>query len=183
MLKCESIQSQISAYLDREMPLWKLQLIRWHLKQCPNCAHEALRIQQTDKILRQLDPVKASDSFLPEVMRQVSTICEDEKRQIPLMRRILRRLESSVAWTSYRFRTRTRPYAAAAALFVVMTIASAATLYHPRRPLLPLDNTPMLAQSKTNKSVVLVEFEIVSIDQFPKPHLTLDRQASSRTNP
>ena len=45
MLKCENVLPQLSAYVDREMPLWTIQLIQWHLKRCPSCAHEAMRLR------------------------------------------------------------------------------------------------------------------------------------------
>jgi anti-sigma factor RsiW len=91
MLKCESIQSEISAYLDREMPLWKIQLIKWHLGQCSTCAHEVMRIRQTDEILHRLDPVKTSDDFVSDVIRRASEVCASEKLRTSLIHRICRR--------------------------------------------------------------------------------------------
>ncbi|MCZ6680213.1 MAG: hypothetical protein O7E52_23525 [Candidatus Poribacteria bacterium] len=183
MLKCESIQTQQSSYLDREMPMWKVGLIQWHLKRCPTCAHEVIRLQQTDRMLRELDSVKTADRFLSDVMRQVSTISVNEKQQSPLLRRLLRRLDASFAWARYRLQTRARPYAVATALVLVMTAASVVTLYQPRWLLLPSEDAPILAQSHGDKPVVLVEFEIVSIDRSPKPHLSVDRHAPSPANP
>ena len=174
MLKCESLQPQLSAYLDREMPLWKVRLIQWHLKRCPTCAHEVMRIQQTDKILHQLDPVKTTDSFLPDVMRQVATITVIEKHQVSVIRRILRRLESSFAWARYSFRTRMHPYAVVTSLVLIATVVSVFTLYQPRLPV-PSGDTLTLAQSPRDKQVLLVEFEIVPIDRFPKPNLSANR--------
>ncbi len=179
MLKCENVQPQLSAYVDREMPLWTIQLIQWHLKRCPNCAHEAMRLQQTNKVLHQLEPVKTSDNFLPDLMRQAASIAVIEKERISAVRRVLRRLESSFAWMLYSFRTRVRPYAVVASLAVVATVVSI-TLYQPRLPLLSND-TLTLAQAPTDKQTLLVEFEIVPINQFPKPHLSSKRRASPFT--
>ncbi len=183
MLKCETIQPQLSTYLDREMPLWKVRIIQWHLRGCPSCAHEAMRLRQADKILRQLDAVKTSDSFLTDVMHKVSTITTTEKYQIPVIRRVLRRLESSLAWVRYSFRTRVRPHAIVTSLALIMIVVSVATLYQPWRLPLPLENTLTLTQSLRDKQIVLVEFEIVLIDQSPKPHVPSDRHAPDRTNP
>ena len=174
MLKCENVQPQLSAYIDREMPLWTIQLIQWHLKRCPSCAHETMRLRQTNKILHQLDPVKTSDNFLPDLMRQAAAITVIEKERISVIRRVLRRLESSFAWTLYSFRTRVRPYAVVTTLAVVATVVSI-TLYQPRLPLLS-NNTLTLAQAPTDKQVLLVEFEIVPINRFPKPHLSFNRR-------
>ncbi len=179
MLKCENVQPQLSAYVDREMPLWTIQLIQWHLKRCPSCAHETMRLRQTSKILHQLEPVKTSDNFLPDLMRQAAAITVIEKERISAVRRILRRLESSFAWMLYSLRTRVRPYAVVTSLAVVATVVSI-TLYQPRLPLLSSD-TLTLAQAPSDKQAVLVEFEIVPINQFPKPHLSSNRRASSFT--
>ena len=174
MLKCENVQPQLSAYVDCEMPLWTIQLIQWHLKRCPSCGHEAMRLRQTDKILRQLEPVKTSDSFLSDLMRQAAAITVIEKERISVIRRILRRLESSFAWILYSFRTRVRPYAVVTSLALIATVVSI-TLYQPRLPLLSHD-TLTLVQAPTDKQALLVEFEIVPINQFPKPHLSSNRR-------
>ena len=179
MLKCENIQPQLSAYVDREMPLWTIRLIQWHLKRCPNCAHEVMRLWQTTKILHQLDSVKASDSFLPDLMHRAAAITVIEKGQISAIRRILRRLESSFAWLYYSLRTRVRPYAVVTSLVLIATVASI-TLYQPRLPPLS-DDVLTFAQSPRDKQVLLVEFEIVPINRFPKPHLSSGRRTSSFT--
>ena len=179
MLKCENVQPQLSAYVDREMPLWTIQLIQWHLKRCPSCAHEAMRLRQMNKILHQLEPVKTSDNFLPDLMRRAAAITVIEKERISVFRRILRRLEASFAWILYSFRTRVRPYAVITSLAVLATVVSV-TLYQPRFPLLSND-TLTLAQAPTDKQAVLVEFEIVPINQFPKPHLSSNRRTSPFT--
>ena len=173
MLKCENVQPQLSAYVDREMPLWTIQLIQWHLKRCPSCAHEAMRLRQTDKILHQLDSVKTSDNFLPDLMRRAAAITTIEREQISAIRRILRRMESSFAWIHYSFRTRVRPYAVVASLALIATVVSL-TLYQPRPPL-PSNDVLTLAQAPTDKQALLIEFEIVPINQFPKPHLSSNR--------
>ena len=173
MLKCENVQPQLSAYIDREMPLWTVQLIQWHLKRCPSCAHEVMRLQQTNKILHQLDPVKTSDNFLPDLMREAAAITVIEKEQISTVRRLVRRLESSFAWMLYSFRTRVRPYAVVTSLALIATVVSI-TLYQPRFSL-PPEDALTFAQSATDTQGQLVEFEIVPIDQFPKPHLSPNR--------
>ncbi len=179
MLKCENVQPQLSPYVDREMPLWTIQLIQWHLKLCPNCAHEAMRLRQTNKVLHQLEPVKTSDNFLPDLMRQAAAITVIEKERISVIRRVLRRLESSFAWMLYSFRTRARPYAVVTSLAVTAAVMSI-TLYQPRIPILSND-TLTLAQAPMDKQAVLVEFEIVPINQFPKPHLSSNRRMPSFT--
>ena len=179
MLKCENVQPQLSAYVDREMPLWTVRLIQWHIKWCPSCAHEVMRLRQTNKVLYQLEPVKTSDNFLPDLMRQAAAITVIEKDQISAVRRVLRRLESSFAWLLYSFRTRVRPYAVVTSLALIATVVSL-TLYQPQLPF-PSDDALTLAQSPSDKQALLVEFEIVPINQFPKPHLSPNRGTSPFT--
>ena len=179
MLKCENVQPQLSAYVDRELPLWTIQLIQWHLERCPSCAHETMRLRQTNKILQQLEPVKTSDNFLPNLMRQAAAITVIEKERISVFRRILRRLEASFAWLLYSLRTRVRPYAVVTSLAVIATVVSI-TLYQPQLTLLS-NGTVTLAQAPTDKQAVLVKFEIVPINQFPKPHLSSNRRMPSVT--
>ena len=130
--------------------------------------------RQTDKILHQLEPVKTSDNFLPDLMRQAAAITVIEKERLSVIRRILRRLESSFAWILYSFRTRVRPYAVVTSLAVIAMVVSI-TLYQPQLPLLSNDTVP-LAQVPADKHAVLVKFEIVPINQFPKPHLSANRR-------
>ena len=176
MLQCETVNPQISAYLDREMPLWRAQLIQWHLKRCPACAHEVVSLQQADKILGKLEPIKTSDSFLPDVMRYASEIAVIEKRQLPLMRRILRKLEASLAWARYSFRMHTSTYTVAFTLVLLVMLASiATTVYHPRQlPFLPEKN-PILAQSPT-KGFAIIPIEIIPA-QPPKRRLSVDYES------
>jgi anti-sigma factor RsiW len=174
MLKCDSVQSQLSTYIDREMPLWEIELIRWHLKRCPRCAHEVAYLQQTDGILRELDSAKASDHFLSDVMRQASAVAVNEKREVPLPLRAVRRLHASLAWRAYRLQTRARPYAVAFVLTIAMAAASLVTLY-PLREQPASEEIAVLTEAQTDPQTVLVSFEIVPIDAHPKPHLYRQR--------
>jgi anti-sigma factor RsiW len=183
MLKCENIQPQLSAYLDGEMPLWKLQLIQWHLKRCPICAHDVIGMQQTDKILRRLNRVKTSDSFLSDVMQQVSIIAVTEKRRIPWIHRAFRKLESSVAWVRYSFQTRPHPYAVTAVLLVLIgTIVSAIPLSRPLSLSSWPQDVPILAQSRPSDESI-IRIEIIPMEDIQKRHLSPDRRSSSRINP
>ena len=70
--ECKNVQAQLSTYFDNEMPTWKRHLIRWHLKRCSDCKLRAKAIEQTDKLLRFVEPVKASDTFLSSVMSRAT---------------------------------------------------------------------------------------------------------------
>lgn len=182
MLNCEGVQPQISAYLDREMPLWKIQLIQLHLKRCSTCAHETMRLQQTHKILGQLESVRTSNEFLSDVMHRVSTISSMERQRVLPIRRIFRRLESSLTWLQYRFWTRPSSYAVGLSFALIVTAASIATFYQPFKQTNLSDSMHMFARSQTQEPFIHVN-EIFSVDRFTKPHLTPKHQSIIQTNP
>ena len=178
MLKCENIRPQISAYLDREMPAWRVQLIRWHLKRCPTCAHETMRLQQTDKFLRTLTPVKTSDNFLPDLMLRVSAASVTEKRRIPLFQRTLRKFKSSLDWAVYSVRMHTPTYAVGIALALMITVAGVKMLYSPLNLLISSEETQVLTKSQED-GFTIIPIEIVSINH-PKRHLRLNLPSSEK---
>lgn len=182
MLNCEDVRPQLSAYLDREMPLWKIQLIQLHLKRCPTCAYEAMRLQQTDKMLSRLDSVRTSNEFLSGVMRQVSTISSMERQRVLPIRRIFRRLESSLTWLQYRFWTRPSSYALGFSLALIVTVASIAMFYQPLKQTSLSDPMHMLARSQTQESFIPVT-AIFSVDRAAKRHLAPKHGSIVPTNP
>ena len=179
MLKCESIQSQTSAYVDREMPLWKIQLIGWHLRRCPACAHEVMRLKQTDEILHQLEPVKTSEHFLSNVMYQASEIAASEKLQTSLLHRIWRKFEASVAWPRYSALKRTPSYAFAVTFALLLILGTFATLYYPRDMHFSSDVTPFVAQSAVEESEV-IWIDIIPVNP-PKRYLSI-KQSTTQAN-
>lgn len=182
MLNCEDVQPQISAYLDREMPLWKIKLIQLHLKRCLACAHETMRLQQTGKMLSRLDSVRTSNQFLSGVMRQVSTISNIERQRVSSVRRIYRRLESSLTWLQYRFWTRPASYAIGFSLALIVTVTSITTFYQPyKRASLP-EPMHMLAQSQTQESFIHVT-EIFLVDRAAKRGLSPKHASIIQPNP
>lgn len=182
MLNCEDVQPQMSAYLDREMPLWKIQLIQLHLKRCSPCAHETMRLQQTHKMLGQLNSIRTSNEFLSDVMRRVSTISSMERQRVLPIRRIFRRLESSLTWLQYRFWTRPSSYAMGFSLALIVTVASIATFYQPFKRANLSDSMHLLARSQAQEPFIHVN-EIFSVDRFTKPHLTPKHRSIIQTDP
>jgi anti-sigma factor RsiW len=172
MLKCENIRPQISAYLDREMPAWRVQLVRWHLKRCPTCAHETMRLQQTDKFLRTLTPVKTSDNFLPDLMLRVSAASVTEKQRIPLLQRTLRKFKSSLDWAVYSVRMHTPTYAVGIALALMITVAGVTMLYPPLNSPTSSEETQVLTKSQEDEFTI-IPIEMVSIN-YPKRPLRLN---------
>ena len=182
MLNCEDVRPQISAFLDREMPPWKIQLIQLHLKRCSPCAHETMRLQQTHKILCQFDSVRTSSEFLSNVMRRASTISTTERQRDFPIRRIFRRLESTLTWLQYRFWTRPSSYAVGLSFALIVTVASIASFYQPFKQASLPDPIHMLARSQTQESLFHVT-EIFSVDRFTKRHLSPTHASMIHTDP
>ncbi len=176
MLKCEGIQSEISAYLDREMPLWKTRLIKRHLGQCPTCAHEVMRIRQTDEVLRRLDSVKTSENFVSEVMRRGSEARADEKLRTSPLRRVRRRLESTMAWPRYSVFKRAPSFTFAAMFALLLILGTFATVYNPHGMRLFPDDAQLFAQSPVEDST-LVWIDIIATDP-PKRYLSINQRTT-----
>ena len=176
MRKCESMQSEISAYVDREMPLWKIQLIKRHLGQCPTCAREVVRIRQTDAILRRLDPVKTSDDFVSDAMRQASEARASEKLRTSPMRRIWWRLESAMAWPRHGSLRRAPSFAFTATFALLLVLGAFATLYAPHGMRLPWKEAQLVAHSPV-EDATLVRIDIISATP-PKRYLSVDERST-----
>ena len=70
-LKCEQVKPLLSAYLDRELPIWKIGLIRFHLRRCPECARQVAELQRTSLALRAWGEVRAPAEMRDKIMRRI----------------------------------------------------------------------------------------------------------------
>lgn len=91
---------ELSAYIDKELPVWKRHLIQHHLKRCAACANHVEQLQRTDSFLRHSDGVEVSDGFLNDVMTRVS---ETKKHQQSdsLWSGVPRFIEASFGWVRH----------------------------------------------------------------------------------
>lgn len=96
--ECDNIAPQLSAYFDRQMPVWKRHLMKRHLNQCAMCKSRLQSIQQADKLLKSVEPVKASDTFLSEVLHQAANIKKTKKIRESNINRIGSRIENMQLW-------------------------------------------------------------------------------------
>ena len=70
-LKCEQVKPLLSAYLDRELPIWKIGLIRLHLRRCPECAHQVAELQRPSLALKAWGEVRAPAEMRDKIMRRI----------------------------------------------------------------------------------------------------------------
>lgn len=178
MLKCDNIRSDISAYLDREMPLWKIQLTKRHLGQCPACAHEVMRIRQTNEALHRLDRVKTSEDFVSEVMRRASAVRASEKLRTSPIRRIRKRVEAAMAWPRYSMLKRAPSFAFTVTFALLLILGTFATVYYPHGMRWFSEDAQLVVRSPVEDST-LVWIDIISTST-PKRYLSIDRQTTPR---
>ena len=176
MLKCENIRSDISAYLDREMPLWKSQLTKRHLDHCPACAHEVMRIRQTNETLHRLDRVKTSEDFVSVVMRRASAVRASEKLRTSPLRRIWKEFEAAMAWPRYSMLKRAPSFAFTVTFALLLILGTFATVYYPHGMRVLSEDAQLVVQSPVEDSS-LVWIDIISTSA-PKRYLSIDRQVT-----
>ena len=96
--ECENIAPQLSAYTDGQMPVWKRHLMKRHLNQCSMCKSQLQSIQQTDQLLKSVEPVKASDTFVFEVLHQAADIKKSKRIKESNINRIGSHIENMQLW-------------------------------------------------------------------------------------
>lgn len=118
MLHCNDVQPNLSAYLDRELPAWKMQLVRWHLFRCPTCAQEMALLQQTDALLHRLPEARTRPELTSEILGQIGIISRRE--ECGGLHQLWKRLSARVAWFRYAFRYKMPVYVGIACLLVLV---------------------------------------------------------------
>lgn len=96
--ECKNIAPQLSAYSDGQMPVWKRHIMKRHLNQCSVCKSQLQSIQQTDKLLLSVESVKASDTFLSDVLHQAAALKKTKKIKESNINRIGTRIENIQLW-------------------------------------------------------------------------------------
>lgn len=151
------------------MPTWKRHLIRWHLKRCPDCRLRAKAIEQTDKLLRFVEPVKASDTFLSSVMSRATTMKVTQKARQSIFNRLGHLVEGLQTWMRGNIRAYNLVYMFGL-IFCVFTMIGV-TLYSPRiQKLNPF--THISSKSSEVQQEKLISFEVI-LQEEPKRSLKI----------
>ena len=148
----------------------KRHLIRWHLKQCPDCSYRAKAIKQTDKLLRFVEPVKASDTFLSSVMSRATTMKATQKTRQSVFNRLGTFVEGLQMWMRGNIRAYNLVYMFGL-IFCVFTMIGV-TLYSPR-----IEKLNPFTQFRSKSEVQqerLISFEVI-LQQEPKRSLKIRR--------
>lgn len=102
MLKCEEVKPLLSEYIDHELSLWKMQMVRVHLKTCPCCSRELAQLRDTDSLLKLgQDEITTSDHFTDDVMDMVSVISRSRHNHAPLFQRFIGKIKTYAVWFRY----------------------------------------------------------------------------------
>lgn len=175
--ECEALLArpeELSAYIDKELPVWKRHLIRWHLKKCEICADRVQLLQQTNSFLRHAGEVEVLDDFLSGVMARVSEVAQHQRQHDSLRSRVARFIETSFGGTgplstlmgSLRYNIRTRsPVYIFILTFAVFTMVGV-TLYAPAG-----DKLAQKSHELELNAEKLISFEVIQPEQ-PKRLLT-----------
>lgn len=176
-------RDELSAYIDKELPVWKRYLIQQHLKKCRTCAGYVQRLRKTDQFLRQSGEVEASTDFLAGVMTRVVEITQHQRQQASFWYRVGQRLVSRLetppaSWLRHvpilayklRHNIQTRsPIYIFALTFCVFTMVGV-TLYPPRSDRFG-QSAHAWKKSDTLHNEKLISFEVIRHDP-PKRLLT-----------
>ena len=121
MLHCEDIRPDLSAYLDRELPGWKMQLIRWHLFRCSECAREVALLQQTDVMLKQFPEVTADEQLVEKILHQVGYVARHQEQSPG--QRFWKYSTARIAWFRYVLKQKAPVYATVACILIGLGIS------------------------------------------------------------
>lgn len=167
--ECKTIHSELSAYLDNEIPLWKEHVIRRHLKQCPDCASQVKVILQTERTLRFVAPITASETFLSEVLSKANRMNSSVKTKRLFYHSIGSLFEGIRQWMRGNIHV-FNPVFMFGVIFGVF-IMIGATLYSPRIEKLNLF-THFSSKSTEVEQERLISFEVIS-QKSPKRTLKI----------
>ncbi len=164
--ECHNIESQLSAYIDRELPSWKIHIFQWHLKRCSNCRTKYTELEQTHTLLSNIEPVKASDSFLSNVMVDVTSANTMHKENRSVINRLSVLFDKVQIWMRGNIRAYNSYYILG--FFVGVFLMVGVTLYSPK---IEDFNRFTLFNTKSMKEQErLVAFEVIL---QPEPKRTL----------
>ena len=164
--ECHNIESQLSVYIDQALPAWQRQIFRWHLKQCPNCRAKYTELEQAHTFLTNIEPVKASDSFLSNVMADVTAVNTMRKEKRSLINRLSVLIDKCQIWMRGNIRAYNSYYILG--FFVGVFLMVGITLYSPK-----IEELNLFSQFNTkaaNNQERLVAFEVIL---YPEPKRTL----------
>ncbi|RKU26171.1 hypothetical protein C6497_14040 [Candidatus Poribacteria bacterium] len=157
--ECKSIQNDLSAYLDKEIAPWKQLRIQRHLKQCSVCSSQVNILQNTNRTLCFIEPIKASENFIDAVMSKANTQNIYNKEKAEGANRILNIINGLQLWLRSNISV-SNPvfmFSFIFGLFIMIGV----TLYSPQIEKLNLF-TNFNSQSIDNSQDRLISFEVIT---------------------
>jgi len=86
-MDCQTVQHNLSAYLDHDVPLFTRQLLDEHFTRCPQCRCELTRFQTMATWVRSFPALDPSSTFLEQVCERVEHLPSGSPT--PLFRRLV----------------------------------------------------------------------------------------------
>lgn len=170
--------NDLSAYIDKELPVWKRHLIRQHLKKCAICTNQVQRLQYTNDFLHQGGEIEVPEDFLNNVMVRVSEATGYQREHNSVWSHVTRFIGSSLGGLRHslmladrlRYSIRTRsPVYIFVLTFAVFTMVGA-TLYQSSNDRFH-QSTHVLKKTQKLGGEKLISFEVIQHEP-PKRLLT-----------
>jgi len=80
-MNCRNAKNKIKAFLDGELPCSEQEILKQHLKTCPECSQEADSLSKTWEMLLELPGEKDVPDIVPGVLERISR--QEEKGSFP----------------------------------------------------------------------------------------------------
>jgi len=172
MLECENVHPQLSALIDKELPLWEAQMIKWHMRRCQDCAYEFMLLKDTARMLSSIDNVTTGDNFIQDVMTKASMMSRHDNITTNPFVRFFNRARYYLDWFRYSFRRKVSVYAVALMFLVVwgFFIGVMPTIISPQVDM----STTRVTEARLPSDAIKVEFVTPAmLHQYSRDDLTM----------
>lgn len=175
MLKCDQVQMLLSEYIDHELPLWEMQMIKFHIRLCPDCSREFDSLRNTDHLLKlREDDMVTSDHFTDDILTKISVIAKNKRDNVPFFQRFIEKISTYGVWIRYAFNPKNRlgwAWKASFTLLFMVTLIGLFSLSPFYCPSTWKNQQAGLVKKKLGQKTKIVNFiEVEFVDSDTKDH-------------
>jgi len=114
-MDCQKIKKLLNLYIDQALDAESTQTVEEHLKSCPTCREEYLKLKQVVSALNSISPQPAPADFTQNLMAKIS------QEEIQIQSSWIDRLKKQISFPQISFRLAGAAAAAALVLFFALT--------------------------------------------------------------
>ena len=114
-MNCNKIIKLLNPYIDQALDAESTQTVEEHLKSCPTCREEYLKLKQVVSALNSISPQPAPADFTQNLMAKIS------QEEIQIQSSWIDRLKKQISFPQISFRLAGAAAAAALVLFFALT--------------------------------------------------------------